>query len=210
MTEGTKTDFGIIRMEPAKRFADGHLVDHVRGLTRLSTHHVHAHLGVGVEVLRDDPLAFDAACRRTAELAAAQRGGRAPSLSVSWLFAIGGVDTIDVHADASTIPPGAPATLAEGRPWTRPRALAEWIASLDLSVFTLIATLTVVYNIIGCFLDGISAVVLTMAVVEPMVNIPAFREVGFTMIWLGIFVTVVAEMAQITPPSDSTCLCCRG
>ena len=67
-------------------------------------------------------------------------------------------------------------------------------------MFTLIAALTVVYIIIGCFLDGISAVVLTMAVVEPMVNIPAFREVGFTMIWLGIFVTVVAEMAQITPP----------
>ena len=81
-----------------------------------------------------------------------------------------------------------------------PRALAEWIASLDLSVFALIAALTVFYIIIGCFLDGISAVVLTMAVVEPMVNIAAFREVGFTMIWFGIFVTVVVEMAQITPP----------
>ena len=56
------------------------------------------------------------------------------------------------------------------------------------------------YIVIGCFLDGISAVVLTMAVVEPMVNIPALREVGFTMIWFGIFITVVVEMAQITPP----------
>ena len=81
-----------------------------------------------------------------------------------------------------------------------PRALAEWIAALDLSVFTLIAALTVFYIVIGCFLDGISAIVLTMAVVEPMVNVPAFREVGFTMIWFGIFVTVVIEMAQITPP----------
>ena len=81
-----------------------------------------------------------------------------------------------------------------------PRALAEWIASLDLSVFTLIAALTIFYIVIGMFLDGISAVVLTMAVIEPMVNIPAFREVGFTMIWFGIFVTVVVEMAQITPP----------
>jgi C4-dicarboxylate transporter DctM subunit len=81
-----------------------------------------------------------------------------------------------------------------------PRALAEWIASLDLSVFTLIAALTIFYIVIGCFLDGISAVVLTMAVIEPMVNIPAFREVGFSMIWFGIFVTVVVEMAQITPP----------
>ena len=81
-----------------------------------------------------------------------------------------------------------------------PRALAVWIASLDLSVYTLIAALTIFYIVIGCFLDGISAVVLTMAVVEPMVNIPAFREIGFTMIWFGIFVTVVIEMAQITPP----------
>jgi tripartite ATP-independent transporter DctM subunit len=81
-----------------------------------------------------------------------------------------------------------------------PRALAEWIASLDLSVFTLIAALTLFYIVIGMFLDGISAVVLTMAVIEPMVNIPAFREVGFSMIWFGIFVTVVVEMAQITPP----------
>ena len=46
---------GVIRMEPAKRLPDGHLVDHVRGLTRPSTHHLHPHLGVGVEVLRDDP-----------------------------------------------------------------------------------------------------------------------------------------------------------
>ena len=81
-----------------------------------------------------------------------------------------------------------------------PRALAEWLATLELSVYTLIAALTVFYIVIGCFLDGISAVVLTMAVVEPMVNIPAFHEVGFSMIWFGIFVTVVIEMAQITPP----------
>jgi tripartite ATP-independent transporter DctM subunit len=81
-----------------------------------------------------------------------------------------------------------------------PRAMAAWIASLDLSVITLIAALTVFYIIIGCFLDGISAVVLTMAVVEPMVNVPAFREAGFSMIWFGIFLVVVVEMAQITPP----------
>ncbi len=81
-----------------------------------------------------------------------------------------------------------------------PRAMAGWIASLELSVFTLIAALTVFYIIVGCFLDGISAVVLTMAVVEPMVNVPAFQEAGFSMIWFGIFLVVVVEMAQITPP----------
>jgi C4-dicarboxylate transporter, DctM subunit len=76
-----------------------------------------------------------------------------------------------------------------------PRALAEWIAYLELSPLMLIAALTVFYIIVGCFLDGISAVVLTMAVVEPMV-----RVAGIDMIWFGIFVVVVVEMAQITPP----------
>ncbi|MEM1343785.1 MAG: TRAP transporter large permease subunit [Pseudomonadota bacterium] len=81
-----------------------------------------------------------------------------------------------------------------------PRALAGYIASLELSPFLLIVALTVFYVVIGCFLDGISSVVLTMAVVQPMVDVPAFRELGFDMIWFGIFVVVVVEMAQITPP----------
>lgn len=81
-----------------------------------------------------------------------------------------------------------------------PRALAEFISEQQYSPIALIAALTLFYIVIGCFLDGISTVVLTMAVVEPMVNIPAFREIGFDMIWFGIFVVVVVEMAQITPP----------
>ena len=76
-----------------------------------------------------------------------------------------------------------------------PRALAEWISAMDLTPLVLIAALTVFYIILGCFLDGISAVVLTMAVIEPMV-----RQAGFDMIWFGIFVVIVVEMAQITPP----------
>jgi tripartite ATP-independent transporter DctM subunit len=76
-----------------------------------------------------------------------------------------------------------------------PRALAAWIAELGLSPWMLILALTVFYIILGCFLDGISAVVLTMAVIEPLV-----RQAGFDMIWFGIFLVVVVEMAQITPP----------
>ncbi|MDC1198877.1 TRAP transporter large permease subunit [bacterium] len=76
-----------------------------------------------------------------------------------------------------------------------PRALAEWIAELKLSPIMLIAALTVFYIIIGMFLDGISSVVLTMAVVEPMI-----RQAGIDVIWFGIFIVVVVEMAQITPP----------
>ncbi len=76
-----------------------------------------------------------------------------------------------------------------------PIELAEWISSLSLTPFTLLAILTVFYIVIGMFLDGISSVVLTMAVVEPMI-----RASGIDVIWFGIFIVVVVEMAQITPP----------
>ncbi|MBM3569858.1 MAG: TRAP transporter large permease subunit [Alphaproteobacteria bacterium] len=76
-----------------------------------------------------------------------------------------------------------------------PRHLAQWIQSLELSPFTLIAVLTVFYVILGCFLDGISMVVLTIAVILPMVE-----AAGFDLIWFGIFLVLVVETAQITPP----------
>ena len=76
-----------------------------------------------------------------------------------------------------------------------PRALAELIAAWELSRFELLMVLLVFYIVIGCFLDGISSVVLTMAVVEPMI-----RQAGIDVIWFGIFIVVVIEMAQITPP----------
>ncbi|MGI9520770.1 MAG: TRAP transporter large permease [Hyphomicrobiaceae bacterium] len=76
-----------------------------------------------------------------------------------------------------------------------PRALADFIASLEFSRFELLMALLVFYIVLGCFLDGISSVVLTMAVVEPMI-----RQAGIDVIWFGIFIVVVVEMAQITPP----------
>ena len=76
-----------------------------------------------------------------------------------------------------------------------PRGLADLIAHWDLSRFELLMVLLVFYIILGMFLDGISSVVLTMAVVEPMI-----RQAGIDMIWFGIFIVVVVEMAQITPP----------
>ena len=76
-----------------------------------------------------------------------------------------------------------------------PRNLAGWIQSMELSPYILIFVLMVFYIILGMFLDGISAVVLTMAIIEPMI-----RQAGFDMIWFGIFLVIVVEMAQITPP----------
>ena len=76
-----------------------------------------------------------------------------------------------------------------------PRNLAIWINEMELSPYVLIMVLTFFYIILGMFLDGISAVVLTMAIIEPMI-----RQAGFDMIWFGIFLVIVVEMAQITPP----------
>ena len=76
-----------------------------------------------------------------------------------------------------------------------PRHLAEWIASLGLSPFALVVALAVFYIVLGCFLDGISMVVLTMGVILPTVE-----AAKIDLLWFGIFVVVVVEMAQITPP----------
>jgi C4-dicarboxylate transporter DctM subunit len=76
-----------------------------------------------------------------------------------------------------------------------PRHLAEWVTSLGLSPFMLMIALAIFYVVLGCFLDGISMVVLTMGVILPTV-----QAAGFDLVWFGIFIVVVVEMAQITPP----------
>jgi C4-dicarboxylate transporter, DctM subunit len=76
-----------------------------------------------------------------------------------------------------------------------PRHLAAFIGSLGLSPFALMLMLVLFFIVLGCFLDGISMVVLTMAVLLPTVE-----KAGFDLIWFGIFIVLVVEMAQITPP----------
>ena len=76
-----------------------------------------------------------------------------------------------------------------------PRHLAQWISSLGLSQFGLIMVLMVFFIVLGCFLDGISMVVLTMGVLMPTV-----LAAGIDPLWFGIFIVLVVEMAQITPP----------
>jgi C4-dicarboxylate transporter DctM subunit len=76
-----------------------------------------------------------------------------------------------------------------------PRHLAEFVALMGLSPFMLMLALAVFYVVLGCFLDGISMVVLTMGVILPTV-----QAAGIDLIWFGIFIVIVVEMAQITPP----------
>ena len=76
-----------------------------------------------------------------------------------------------------------------------PRQLAEFVGSLNLSPAMLVIVLGIFYIIIGCFLDGISTIVLTMAVVLPII-----QAAGIDTIWFGIFLVITVETAQITPP----------
>jgi tripartite ATP-independent transporter DctM subunit len=76
-----------------------------------------------------------------------------------------------------------------------PRHLAEWIGGLQLSPVALLTVLMLFYIVLGCFLDGISMVVLTMGVILPTV-----QKAGIDLVWFGIFIVLVVEMAQITPP----------
>ena len=76
-----------------------------------------------------------------------------------------------------------------------PQALASWVDSLQLPPYALIAALTVMYILLGTALDGISMIVLTTAVVIPMI-----KQAGFDLIWFGIFLVLVVEMAEVSPP----------
>jgi tripartite ATP-independent transporter DctM subunit len=76
-----------------------------------------------------------------------------------------------------------------------PRALAEWVSALGLSPMLLIALLAVIYIILGTALDGISMIVLTSAVVLPMI-----QKAGFDLVWFGIFIVLLVEIAEVTPP----------
>jgi tripartite ATP-independent transporter DctM subunit len=76
-----------------------------------------------------------------------------------------------------------------------PLALANWVDSFNLSPYALIAALTVMYIILGTALDGISMIVLTTVVVLPMI-----KQSGFDLIWFGIFLVLIVEMAEVTPP----------
>jgi C4-dicarboxylate transporter, DctM subunit len=76
-----------------------------------------------------------------------------------------------------------------------PKLLAVWIGGLQLTPYALLAALTLFFIVMGCFLDGISVVVLTTSVIMPMIE-----QAGIDPLWFGIFVVIVVEMAQITPP----------
>jgi TRAP-type C4-dicarboxylate transport system permease large subunit len=76
-----------------------------------------------------------------------------------------------------------------------PRALAEWVSSLAPHKYTLIAILAGIYILLGTALDGVSMIVLTTSIVIPMVE-----KAGFDLVWFGIFIVLLVEIAEVTPP----------
>ena len=116
--------------------------------------------------------------------------------SLSWLsFREGLMAATRVSAMIAFILAGA-AVVTTAMAFTGlPRELAAWIGAMQLSPFALLAALTVFFMVLGCFLDGISMVVLTTSVIMPLV-----QQAGFDLVWFGIYLVIVVEMAQITPP----------
>jgi tripartite ATP-independent transporter DctM subunit len=76
-----------------------------------------------------------------------------------------------------------------------PRALAEWVAALEPNKYMLIAILAGIYIMLGTALDGVSMIVLTTSIVLPMVE-----KAGFDLVWFGIFIVLLVEIAELTPP----------
>jgi len=76
-----------------------------------------------------------------------------------------------------------------------PRALAEWVASLQPNKYALIAILAGIYILLGTALDGVSMIVLTTSIVIPMVE-----KAGIDLVWFGIFIVLLVEIAELTPP----------
>ncbi|WP_337876836.1 TRAP transporter large permease subunit [Elioraea sp.] len=76
-----------------------------------------------------------------------------------------------------------------------PVAMAQWVGEQGFHPYVIIAALTALYILLGCFIDGVSMIVLTVSVALPII-----QAAGFDLLWFGIFIVLVVEMAQITPP----------
>ena len=76
-----------------------------------------------------------------------------------------------------------------------PKALAAWVAAMDPNPYALIAILAAIYIVLGTALDGVSMIVLTTSIVLPMV-----QKAGFDLVWFGIFIVLLVEIAELTPP----------
>lgn len=76
-----------------------------------------------------------------------------------------------------------------------PTKLTEFVNTLGLSSYGLIAVMAAVYILLGMILDGFSMIVMTLPLALPLIT-----AAGFDPLWFGVFLVIVIEIAQITPP----------
>ncbi|MGG4775730.1 TRAP transporter large permease subunit [Alcaligenaceae bacterium 429] len=125
------------------------------------------------------------------------------ALLLSWLFGDLNWKTFKEGLIAATLSSSMIALILAGSAFLTiamgysnlPMNLARWIGDLGLNNYALLAALTVFFIVLGCFLDGISIVVLTSAVL-----LPAVQAAGLDPIWFGVYLVLVVEMGQLTPP----------
>lgn len=75
------------------------------------------------------------------------------------------------------------------------QGLVSWVSSIEVSPYTVLAVLVVMYLMLGCFLDQLSILILTVPIVHPLIT-----SLGFDPIWFGILVILLAEVGMVTPP----------
>lgn len=75
------------------------------------------------------------------------------------------------------------------------REISEWMLSLGLSKWSFFAAAVLLYLVLGCFVDGLSMMYMTLPVL-----LPVFKALEFDLVWLGVIIVIVIEIGQITPP----------
>jgi len=103
----------------------------------------------------------------------------ASRISVLVLFLVAGANVFSYFLALSTIP----------------MAVSSWMAGLEVSRYVILAIIILIYMMLGCFLDAISMMVLTMPVIFPVV-----KALGFDPIWFGVVCVMMMEAGLITPP----------
>ena len=76
-----------------------------------------------------------------------------------------------------------------------PVELADWIGALPVSRYCVLGIILILYFILGCLMDILAMIVLTIPIFFPVI-----MHLGFDPIWFGVIVVIVMEQGLITPP----------
>lgn len=86
-----------------------------------------------------------------------------------------------------------------------PSTIAGWIQSLAVPGFVVIFIIIIIYGLLGCIMDTLALILLSIPIFLPIVN--AF---GFNLVWFGVIVCMIMNMGAVTPPVGLSCYVCSG